>query len=227
VTVSVGGFVPKAHTPFQWFGQNSVEELERKVSLLRSALPRGKGVQLRWHGPEASFAEGLASRGDRRVGAIIEQVWRSGGTFQEWGEHFSLPLWLDAAAGAGVDPNWYVTRHRDNTELLPWHHLTAGLHNDFLWADWRSALAEHGLADCRWTPCYDCGVCTGEGIEHVVASVVPPAGGSQGTGQDLSRRQTSTGPTAPASSTGTTGSTGVAVMLRTRPSTSPTAVGTR
>jgi hypothetical protein len=46
---------------------------------------------------------------------------------------------------------------------------------------------ELGLEDCRWTPCYDCGACTGYGIEHVVASAVPPAGGSQGTGQDLQR----------------------------------------
>jgi hypothetical protein len=73
------------------------------------------------------------------------------------------------------------------SEVLPWAHLTAGLHQDFLWDDWQAALAGSGLEDCRWTPCYDCGVCTGFGIEHVVASPVPPAGGSQGTGQDLSR----------------------------------------
>ena len=66
-----------------------------------------------------------------------------------------------------------------------WDHLSAGLHQDFLWQDWQAALAERGVEDCRWTPCYDCGVCTGYGIEHVVASPVPPAGGSQGTGQDL------------------------------------------
>ena len=69
--------------------------------------------------------------------------------------------------------------------MLPWDHLSAGLHKDFLWQDWRDALEEVGLEDCRWTPCYDCGACTGYGIEHVVASAVPPAGGSQGTGQDL------------------------------------------
>jgi len=63
--------------------------------------------------------------------------------------------------------------------------VAAGLHRDFLWADWQEALAAHGLPDCRWTPCYDCGVCTDYGVEHVVASPLPPAGGSQGTGQDL------------------------------------------
>jgi len=186
-TVSLGGFVPKPHTPFQWFGQNGVDELRRKVNLLRDALPRKSGVQMRWHDPEATFVEGIASRGDRRVGRVIERVWRGGGTFQEWGEHFNFALWMDAMAAEGLDPDWYVTRHRTADEVLPWDHISAGLHRDFLWQDWQAALAEHGLPDCRWTPCYDCGVCTDYALEHVVASTVPPAGGSQGTGQDLAR----------------------------------------
>jgi radical SAM family uncharacterized protein len=188
-TVSVGGFVPKAHTPFQWFGQNAPDELRRKIHLLRDDL-RKTAAQVKWHDPEASFAEGLASRGDRRIGRVIERVWREGGTFQEWSEHFRLARWLEAMAAEGLDPDWYVTRHRTQDEILPWEHIAAGLHKDFLWQDWQAALAEHGLPDCRWTPCYDCGVCTDYAIEHVVASPVPPAGGSQGTGQDLSRGHT-------------------------------------
>src|SRR5450432_2994259 len=184
-TVSVGGFVPKPHTPFQWFGQNSIEELHRKISMLRTAT-RGTKAQVKWHDPEATFAEGIVSRGDRRIGRVIEAVWRGGGTFQEWSEHFELDRWLDAMHSEGLDPDWYVTRHRTREEILPWDHIAAGLHHDFLWQDWQAALAEHGLPDCRWTPCYDCGVCTDYALEHVVASPLAPAGGSQGTGQDLS-----------------------------------------
>jgi radical SAM superfamily enzyme YgiQ (UPF0313 family) len=183
-TASVGGFVPKPHTPFQWFGQNSVEELGRKIGLLRDSLRRS-GAQLRWHDPSATFAEGIASRGDRRIGRVVERVWRAGGTFQEWSERFDLQRWLEAMAAEGLDPDWYVTRHRTRDEILPWDHIAAGLHRDFLWDDWQAALHEHGLPDCRWTPCYDCGVCTGYALEHVVASAVPPAGGSQGTGQGI------------------------------------------
>jgi radical SAM family uncharacterized protein len=186
VKASVGGFVPKAFTPFQWFGQNTADELQRKIGLLRDAAKRTKGLQLTWHDPKATLIEGLASRGDRRLGPVIEQVWRRGGTFQEWSEHFRLDLWLEAMDDHGLELDWYVYRHRTEDEVLPWDHLSAGLHKDFLWQDWRDALAEVGLPDCRWTPCYDCGACTGYGIEHVVASAVPPAGGSQGTGQDLS-----------------------------------------
>jgi len=208
VTVSVGGFVPKPFTPFQWFGQNTERELRRKVGLLRDELKRRpkayRGVQLKWHDARASVVEGLMSRGDRRLGAVIEDVWRSGGVFQEWSEHFNIGLWEDALDRHGLSLEDFVYRHRTEDEVLPWDHLSAGLHKDFLWQDWRDALEAVGLEDCRWTPCYDCGACTGYGIEHVVASAVPPAGGSQGTGQDLS-----TGGTVP-------------VMLRTRPSADQT-----
>ncbi|MBA3655391.1 MAG: TIGR03960 family B12-binding radical SAM protein [Actinobacteria bacterium] len=185
VTASVGGFVPKPQTPFQWFGQCTVAELQRKVNLLRDALRKDRGVQLKWHDPKATLVEGIASRGDRRIGAVIESVWRSGGTFQEWSECFDLDRWEAAMTEHGLDIDWFVHRDRTREETLPWAHISAGLHEDFLWHDWQDALAASGVEDCRWTPCYDCGACTGYGIEHVVASPVPPAGGSQGTGQDL------------------------------------------
>jgi radical SAM family uncharacterized protein len=182
VVASVGGFVPKAHTPFQWFGQDTVAELERKVGLLRAEARATRGLTIRWHEPSASVAEGLASRGDRRMGAVIERVWRAGGTFQEWSERFDLSLWTEALEAEGLSLEEVCHRTRDEDEALPWDHVSAGLHRDFLWGDWQDSLAGE---DCRWTPCYDCGACTGFGLEHVVASPVAPAGGSQGTGQDL------------------------------------------
>ncbi|HRB99387.1 MAG TPA: B12-binding domain-containing radical SAM protein, partial [Dermatophilaceae bacterium] len=89
--------------------------------------------------------------------------WRDGGRFDGWSEHFSFERWMRCAAEAlapyGVDVNWYTTRERDHAEVLPWDHLDSGLDKDWLWADWQDALAEHEVDDCRWTPCFDCGVC--------------------------------------------------------------------
>ncbi len=186
VTVSVGGFVPKAQTPFQWFGQDTPEELKRKIILLREATRTTRGLSLRWHEAEATLAEGIVSRADRRMGKVIERVWAAGGTFQEWSEHFSLDRWLDACAAEGIDVDELVHRERPTDEPLPWDHLSAGLHREFLADDYADAISQVAVEDCRWTPCYDCGACTGLGLEHVVASPIPPAGGSQGTGQDRS-----------------------------------------
>jgi len=182
VTVSVGGFVPKPFTPFQWFGQNTEQELLRKIYLLRDAAKKIKGLKLKWHDSRATVVEGILSRGDRRLAPVLERVWRDGGVFQEWSEHFNIDLWKNAMKEEDLRIEDFSYRHRDEDEVLPWDHLSAGLHKDFLWQDWRDALNNLGLEDCRWTPCYDCGACTGYGIEHVVASAVPPAGGSQGTG---------------------------------------------
>jgi len=185
VTASVGGFVPKPNTPFQWHEMDSPEELARKVTLLRNAARPVRGLEIRRHDPAATAAEGVVSRGDRRIAAVIERVWRAGGTFQEWSEHFELRRWTEALGAEGLDLASTGLRARSRAEVLPWAHLSAGLHHDFLWDDYAASLRAEGVEDCRWTPCYDCGACTTYGTEHVVASTAPPAGGSQGTGQHL------------------------------------------
>lgn len=166
-TVSIGGFVPKAHTPFQWAGQASPETIDHRLGLLRDRIRAnkqyGKAIGMRYHDGKPGQIEGLLSRGDRRVGAVIEEVWRQGGQFDGWSEHFSYDRWVAAAetalAGTGVDLAWYTTRERDYDEVLPWDHLDSGLDRDWLWEDWQDAIDEVEVDDCRWTPCYDCGVC--------------------------------------------------------------------
>ena len=166
-TVSIGGFVPKAHTPFQWAGQASPEVIDDRLAKLRDKIRAdrryGRAIGMRYHDGKPGQIEGLLSRGDRRVGAIIEAVYRDGGIFDGWSEHFSYERWVrcaeEALAGTGVDLAWYTTRERDYAEVLPWDHLDSGLDRDWLWEDWQDALDETEVEDCRWTPCYDCGVC--------------------------------------------------------------------
>ena len=168
-TVSIGGFVPKPHTPFQWAGQLDHETTDRRLKLLRQAISAdkstAKAIGYRYHDGKPGIVEGLLSRGDRRIGAVIEQVWRDGGRFDGWSEHFSYDRWMAAAATAGVDVPWYTTREREESEVLPWDHLDSGLDKEWLWSDWQDALDERDLDDCRWTPCFDCGVCPQMGTD--------------------------------------------------------------
>jgi radical SAM family uncharacterized protein len=173
-TVSIGGFVPKPHTPFQWAAQLDHETTDARLQRLRDDVRAdrryARAVGFRYHDGRPGIIEGLLSRGDRRVGAVIEAVWRDGGRFDGWSEHFSFDRWVAAAeaafAGEPVDLDWYTTRERGQHEVLPWDHLDSGLDKDWLWQDWQDALlvaedpdADGEVEDCRWTPCYDCGVC--------------------------------------------------------------------
>ncbi|MFI7641853.1 TIGR03960 family B12-binding radical SAM protein [Nonomuraea sp. NPDC049400] len=168
-TVSIGGFVPKPHTPFQWAGQADHETVDRRLKALREALrgdkEYGRAIGYRYHDGKPSIVEGLLSRGDRRVGAVIRAVWEDGGRFDGWSEHFSYERWMAAAEKAGVDVDWYTTREREENEVLPWDHLDAGLDREWLWQDWQEAVSGGEVEDCRWTPCYDCGVCPTMGTE--------------------------------------------------------------
>ena len=168
-TVSIGGFVPKPHTPFQWAAQLDHESTDRRLAKLRDALRAdrefGRSIGLRYHDGKPGVVEGLLSRGDRRVGAVIEAAWRSGVRFDGWSEYFSYDAWMQAAAEVGVDVDWYTTRERGRTEVMPWSHLDSGLDIEWLWEDWQAALNEEAVEDCRWTPCFDCGVCDQLGTE--------------------------------------------------------------
>ncbi|MDQ3274012.1 MAG: TIGR03960 family B12-binding radical SAM protein [Actinomycetota bacterium] len=174
-TVSIGGFVPKPHTPFQWAGQLDAETTDHRLAQLRNAVRSdkqyGRAIGFRYHDGKPGIIEGLLSRGDRRVGRVIEQVWREGARFDGWSEHFSYDAWAGACvlalSDAPVDLDWYTVRERDFSEVLPWDHLDSGLDRDWLWEDWQDALdPDPGeVDDCRWTPCYDCGVCPEMGTE--------------------------------------------------------------
>ncbi len=187
-TVSIGAFVPKPHTPFQWAAQLGPDEVDARLRRLRDAIRAdrryGRSIGFRYHDGRPGQIEGLLSRGDRRVGEIIEAVWRDGGRFDGWNEHFSYERWarqaqavleeMNEARGWQLSLDWYTTRERTEDEVLPWDHIDSGLDKEWLWEDWQDALDGIERDDCRWTPCTDCGVCPalGTGIE------IGPTGGT-------------------------------------------------
>ena len=172
-TVSIGPFVPKPHTPFQWAAQADAETVDRRLRLLRDAVNGERryrrAVAFRTADGDSAQVEGLLARGDRRVADVVRGVWEDGARFDGWSEHADLGRWQRVAAERladhGVDLAWFTARERDADEVLPWDHLDAGLDREWLWADWQDALAAVEVDDCRWTPCYDCGVCPSQGTE--------------------------------------------------------------
>lgn len=166
ITVSTSCFVPKAHTAFQWESQISMEEYKRRVGLLRDNM-KARAITYNWHDPATSFVEAVLSRGDRRLGAVLESVWRDGGRLEGWSEHFVLERWQKAFAAHELDPQFYAMRARELDETLPWAHINAGVTQDFLKRECAAAGLAELTPDCRMS-CAACGAnrLTGVGCKH-------------------------------------------------------------
>jgi radical SAM superfamily enzyme YgiQ (UPF0313 family) len=173
IAVSVSTFVPKAHTPFQWEGQLTLEQVQDRQRVLRESMPR-KGVDLHWHDSRVSFLEGTLARGGRDLSRVIERVWRAGGGFDAWTEIFSLPAWLKAFEAEGIDPVALASSPRPLDAPLPWDHILSGVSKAYLRLERQRALDAQVTPDCSFGDCTACGVCPSLGVDIVLA------GGSRG-----------------------------------------------
>ena len=155
ITVSTSFFVPKPFTPFQWEAQITRDEYHRRVELLRNSI-KNKSIQYNWHEMETSYIEAVLARGDRRLGKLLETVWRKGGRLDSWSEYFSFERWMEAFAETGIDPDFYALRERPKDEILPWSMIDIGVHPAYLWREREQAYRSVITPDCR-VQCMGCG----------------------------------------------------------------------
>jgi radical SAM superfamily enzyme YgiQ (UPF0313 family) len=156
VNVGVSTFVPKPHTPFQWVPLAPREHVEAKQALLRREL-RGRGLKLSWNDYDETLLEAFLSRGDRRLGAVIERAWRHGARFDAWQEHHKPDVWVEAFEAASLSPGFYVYRERALDEVFPWDHISTGVKKPYLVEDYKMAQAGEIRLDCR-EQCFACGI---------------------------------------------------------------------
>jgi len=156
VTVSCSCFVPKPFTPFQFAAQNSVGEFSRKQKLLLDSITTKK-VTVNWHDAATSFIEAALARGDRRLSAVIREVYSDGGVFDSWDEGFSFERWKRAFERCGLDPEFYACRERTFDEVNPWDVLDYGLDKQFLISEYKKASAQKTTPNCA-LKCAACGI---------------------------------------------------------------------
>lgn len=164
VTVSVSNFVPKPHTPFQWFGQNTYEEFIEKHKYLSEKL-RMKNVTFHYHDSPISVLEAVFARGDRKTGKLLVQAYENGCVFDSWSEFFNMEGWEKAFKQTGLSKDFYATRHRTYDEVMPWDIIDSYISKDFLISENEKSDITR---DCR-SGCVGCGInrkttCALEGI---------------------------------------------------------------
>jgi len=160
VTVSLSTFVPKPHTPFQWSRQLSLEEIRERQDFFKKNI-RHRNLNLKWHDGSMSLLEGLFSRGDERLAALVHEAFRKGCRMDGWSDVFSFAPWEKAMETLGMVPESFLGEI-DRTAPLPWDFVQSGVDKAFLASEYEKALREEGTADCRTGPCSQCGACTKE-----------------------------------------------------------------
>ena len=166
VTISIGTFVPKPHTPFQWEGQISEEESRERLRFLKRNLG-SRAIKMKWHEPRQSFLEGVFSRGDRRLGNVLQRAWRKGARLDAWTDRLNTTFYMEAAKEEGLDIKAYLLE-RDLHGPLPWDHISMGVKKDFLQSERQRAWELAYTSDCRRNKCHKCGVCDFKQIRPVV-----------------------------------------------------------
>ena len=163
VTLSAAAFVPKPFTPFQWFGQDTMETLHDKQRVLKGNIP-SKRLTVNYHGAQTSFLEAVFARGDRRLAPVLELAVERGIHFDGWDICFNFEQWMSVFQDLEVDPAFYANRHREFDEIFPWDHLDYGIRKEFLIEECRRAYRGETTPNCR-EKCAGCGAaCYGGGL---------------------------------------------------------------
>jgi radical SAM family uncharacterized protein len=163
VVVSVSGFVPKAHTPFQWESSDSPLELRRKQDYLKSIL-KGPGLEFRYHEAHMTKLEAVFARGDRRLSEALLLAFKKGCRFDSWPDMFRKDVWDEVFSTLKIDPDFYSSRLRELDELFPWDHLHSGVRKSFLLDELKKSREAAVTLDCRGARCTLCGVCPDLGV---------------------------------------------------------------
>lgn len=157
MSVSAACFVPKPFTPFQWFGQDTLDTFLDKQHFLRKEIKeKTKSVTFNWHDAKTSLIEAVFARGDRNLGKALLTAWEKGCRFDGWNEFFKYDKWIEAFDQEDIDPAFYANRHRSYDEVLPWEHLDMGILKKFLQKEWEKAQEEQTTPNCR-LKCMGCG----------------------------------------------------------------------
>ncbi|MBQ6997017.1 MAG: TIGR03960 family B12-binding radical SAM protein [Oscillospiraceae bacterium] len=155
IHVATAYFVPKPHTPFQWEKQISPAEYLRRCKLLKSHF-YSKSITYDYHAPDLSRLEAIFARGDRRLGAVIEEAVKNGAKLDGWDEYFNYGIWFDALKTCGIDADFYTVRGYGEEEILPWDTIDVGISKCFLLKERRQAYNGKITPDCR-EGCAGCG----------------------------------------------------------------------
>ena len=164
INIGISTFIPKPHTPFQWYPQEKLGSIQAKLSYLKKQLSH-RDYSLKWQKETVSFLESALSMGGRDEGKVILRAYQNGAKFDSWSDVFNYEHWVEAYNHTGLDPERFIYRQKELAEVLPWDHLESGVSKEFLWEEYQRSISGAKTPDCRYGECSECGICDTFGLD--------------------------------------------------------------
>ena len=130
VNVTLSPFVPKPHTPFQWDGALSENEMFDRIQFVKRHT-RGGQIHFRHNSTQMATISAIIGRGGRELADVVETAFRKGCRFDSWGESFQFTTWLDALAENKIDPAERL-KPIPFSARLPWTIIEKGVSSEHL-----------------------------------------------------------------------------------------------
>jgi len=115
ITVSINQFIPKPATPFQWYPLEDIAAVRKRIHTIERSLRKETLVNVIYDLPKWNYIQALLSLGDRKVGKILLAAHQNNGN------------WPKAFKEVNVNPDFYVYRHKNTDEILPWDFIDHGV----------------------------------------------------------------------------------------------------
>ncbi len=160
MNINIGTFIPKPHTPFQWAPLMDPDKARTHLLAIKRALTtQVKKVKVSFQDPYISFIEGVLSRGDERVGDIIELAFSRGARLDAWDEYFRKDVWESVFADCDWDVKQEICRSRSLDEPLPWDGIQMASSKAYLRREYLRAESGERSDGCEPDCSHNCGVC--------------------------------------------------------------------
>lgn len=158
INVSIGVFIPKPHTPFQWSVQLTEEEAYSKYSFIKEHT-RSLKIKLSYHNPFISTLEGLFSRGDETVGELAVAAYENGCRFDAWEEHINVDVWKNLISSSMPSLLNRIHSPLSIDDVLPWDVINTGVSKHYLRKEYEKSLNMTLTQPCQSQCQNPCGSC--------------------------------------------------------------------
>lgn len=141
LTVITSTFVPKPHTPFEWYAQNTIDKVQMKQQFLKEKITN-KNIVYKCDDARIRMIEAAISRGDEYISDVIYEAFLNGAKLDNWKETLNYNAWMYAFNNLGINPKEYASKEYAIEDKFVWDNILSGADKELLKNEYKEAMSD-------------------------------------------------------------------------------------